>query len=231
MSSAARLQFDFVTSSDQTSRDVEIEQVVIAGWTGRDAAALQAHIDELAEMGIPGPSEVPMFYRTSAAHLTTANAIQVIGPDSSGEVECFVLKTGGELWLGVGSEHTDRKAETAGITLAKQLCEKPLGSTLWRFSEVAGHLDDLILRAWIQEKGEQVLYQQGTLAEMRPVQELVDRYSSGAGLADNTLMFGGTLAAIGGVRPSERFGFELEDPRLGRLIRHDYDIEELPVTG
>jgi hypothetical protein len=172
-----------------------------------------------------------MFYRTSAAHLTTADAIQVMGPDSSGEVECFYLQWGGELWLGVGSEHTDRKAETVGITLAKQLCEKPLGKTLWRFADVAAHLDDLILRAWITEGDSRVLYQEGTLAEMRPCDELVARYSDAKGLADGTLMFGGTLAAIGGVRPAARFEFELEDPVLGRRIAHGYDIEELPVTG
>ncbi|MBT3700948.1 MAG: DUF2848 domain-containing protein [Alphaproteobacteria bacterium] len=231
MSSAARLKFEFVTAQGLVQQDVEIEQVVIAGWTGRDQAALQAHIDELAEMGIPGPQEVPMFYRTSAAHLTTADAIQVIGPDSSGEVEYFVLKIEGELWLGVASEHTDRKAETVGITLAKQLCEKPLGNILWPYKQVVEHMDELILRSWIHENGNRVLYQEGTLSEMRPCQELIDRYSDGAGLADNTLMFGGTLAAIGGVRPSLRFDFELEDPVLGRSILHGYDIEELPITG
>ena len=231
MSSAALIRFEFCSAAGQIEKDVEIEQVVIAGWTGRDAVALQAHIDELAEMGIPGPQEVPMFYRTPAAHVTPANAIQVIGPDSSGEVETFILKTGGDLWLGVGSEHTDRKAETAGITLAKQLCEKPLANQLWPLEEVTDHLDQLILRAWMQEDGKRVLYQEGTLAEMRTSHELIDLYSKGAGLDDNTLMFGGTLAAIGGVRPSSRFEFELEDPQLGRRIQHGYDIEELPITG
>jgi hypothetical protein len=231
MSSAALIRFEFATAQGPVQKEVEIEHVVIAGWTGRDEKALQAHIDELAEMGISGPQEIPMFYRTSAAHLTTADAIQVIGPDSSGEVEYFILKTEGEMWLGVASEHTDRKAETIGITLAKQLCEKPLGGILWPYSEVVGHMDELILRSWIHENGKRVLYQEGPLSEMRPCQELIDRYSNGAGLADNTLMFGGTLAAVGGVRPSSRFEFELEDPVLGRSIRHGYDIEELPITG
>jgi hypothetical protein len=231
MTSAVRINFDLATTQGPVQKGVEIEHVVIAGWTGRDEVALQAHIDELAEMGIPGPQEIPMFYRTSAAHLTTAEAIQVIGPDSSGEVEYFVLKTDNELWLGVASEHTDRKAETVGITLAKQLCEKPLGNILWPYREVVGHMDELILRSWILEDGNRVLYQEGPLSEMRPCQELMDRYSDGAGLADKTLMFGGTLAAIGGVRPSSRFEFELEDPVLGRRIQHGYDIEELPITG
>ena len=230
MSSAISLEFEFQDPASAIKRKVDVEQVVIAGWTGRDEDALQAHIDELAEMGIPGPRNIPMFYRTSAAHLTTADAIQVMGPDSSGEAECFVLSTAGQLWLWAGSDHTDRKAETVGITLAKQLCEKPVAPVLWSHAEVREHIDSLVLRSWIEEGGERVLYQEGTLAEMRPMEELIERYSSGEGLADHTLMFGGTLAARGGVRPSARFEFELEDPILGRRIRHAYKIEELPVN-
>ncbi len=44
-------------------------------------------------------------------------------------------------------------------------------------------------------------------------------------------MFCGTLAAIGGIRPAERFEFEIEDPILKRTIRHGYDVAVLPVVG
>ena len=44
-------------------------------------------------------------------------------------------------------------------------------------------------------------------------------------------MFCGTLAAIGGIRPASRFEVELEDPVLGRTLRHAYDIEVLPVVS
>jgi Protein of unknown function (DUF2848) len=43
-------------------------------------------------------------------------------------------------------------------------------------------------------------------------------------------MFCGTLAALGGVRPSPHFAFELEDPVLGRKIDHEYSINSLPVA-
>jgi hypothetical protein len=44
-------------------------------------------------------------------------------------------------------------------------------------------------------------------------------------------MFGGTLGAIGGIRPAARFEMELVDPILGRTIRHGYDIDVLPVIS
>ena len=37
--------------------------------------------------------------------------------------------------------------------------------------------------------------------------------------------------AIGGNRPGTRFEMELEDPVLGRTLRHAYDIKVLPVVS
>jgi hypothetical protein len=44
-------------------------------------------------------------------------------------------------------------------------------------------------------------------------------------------MFCGTFAAKGGIRPSARFEYELEDPVLGRRIAYAYSITSLPIVG
>ena len=44
-------------------------------------------------------------------------------------------------------------------------------------------------------------------------------------------MYCGTPGAIGGIRPGTRFEMELEDPVLGRMLRHAYDIKVLPVVS
>ncbi len=72
-------------------------------------------------------------------------------------------------------------------------------------------------------------YQDGTLAGMRPAADLIARY--GHALAPHTVMYCGTLAAIGGIRPATRFEMELEDPVLGRTLTHAYDIGVLPVVS
>jgi hypothetical protein len=46
-----------------------------------------------------------------------------------------------------------------------------------------------------------------------------------------TVLFCGTMPAIGGIRSSSRFEMELEDPVLGRKISHAYDIETLPIIA
>ena len=48
--------------------NVQPTRLVIAGWTGRDAAGIQHHIEELAALGVPRPSTVPLYYRGARVH-------------------------------------------------------------------------------------------------------------------------------------------------------------------
>jgi len=201
----------------------EFKELVIAGWTGRDEAALRKHIKELAEIGVKPPKTTPIFYRVSANLLTMAGAIQVSGPDTSGEVEFVLLAKPDGLWLTVGSDHTDRKAETIGVSLSKQLCSKPIAKDAWRYDEVKPHWEKLVLRSW--SDGE--LYQEGPVTAMRSPEDLLSRYPLKPGWA----MFCGTLAAKGGIRPGKVFRMELEDPVRKRKLAHEYRATALPVEG
>ncbi|MFG1244668.1 DUF2848 domain-containing protein [Xanthobacter sp. V7C-4] len=222
---------DFTLHADGAAKRlaVEIRHAVIAGWTGRDKAALEKHIVELEELGVPRPASTPIYYRVAAARFTTADAIECTGPDSSGEVEFMVLESGGRRFLGVGSDHTDRTVETYGITVSKQMCDKPVAPELWGLDDVLPHWDSLIIRSFATIGGERVLYQEGPVSAMLPPGEIIAGY--GPGLSEGTAMFCGTLAAKGGIRPAARFEFELEDPVLKRTIRHGYDVSILPIAG
>jgi hypothetical protein len=222
----------FVCHADgaDKAREASFGTLIVAGWTGRDTAALEHHIEELAKIGVPRPSSVPVFYRTSVNGLTQSARLEVLGPDTSGEVEpvLFALEDG--IWLGVGSDHTDRKAETMGIALSKQLCGKPVGAQLWRYTDVADHWDKLIIRSWATIDGKRVLYQEGALAGMRTPEDLLQRYGAKT-LPRGAAMFCGTVGAIGGIRPAARFEMELEDPVRKRKLSHGYDIVALPVVS
>jgi hypothetical protein len=208
-----------------------IDQAVIAGWTGRDPVARDKHIAELEAIGIARPASTPIYYRVAARRLTTADRIEVSGGDSSGEVEFVLIGWQGRIFVGAGSDHTDRKVETYSVTVSKQMCEKVMAPVLWELEEVAAHWDRMILRSYAWIDGARVLYQEGTLDGMLPVKDLIARGFGGAGLPDGCAMFGGTFAAKGGIRPASRFEFELEDPVLKRSIRHGYDVVALPVLG
>ena len=214
-----------------TPLTLAIDQCVIAGWTGRDPVARDKHIAELEAIGIARPASTPIYYRVSARRLTTADRIEVSGGDSSGEVEFVLIGWQGRIFVGVGSDHTDRKVETYSVTVSKQMCDKPIAAELWELEDVIDHWDRMILRSFAWINGERVLYQEGTLDAMLPVSELIERGFGGKGLPDGCAMFGGTFGAKGGIRPASRFEYELEDPVRKRIIRHAYDVVKLPVLG
>jgi len=208
-----------------------VESLVIAGWTGRNVAALEAHIKELEAIGVKRPKTVPIFYRVASSLTTTATFIEVMADKSSGEVEFVLFALEDGLWLGVGSDHTDRKAETVGVTLSKQLCAKPVGPTLWRYDEVKPHWDKLVLRSFVPDGGKRRLYQEGPVTNMRSPEELIKLYTGGDRLKPGTAMFCGTFAVQGDISYSGTFEMELEDPVLGRKLTHGYKIVSLPDEG
>ena len=136
------------------------------------------------------------------------------------------------MWVGVGSDHTDREVETYSVTVSKQMCDKPIAMSFWAWDACAPHWDRLMLRSHIPEKGDRVLYQEGAVAGMLSPMDLIGRYTNGGkSLAEGSIMFCGTFAAKGGIRPADRFDFEIEDPVLGRKITGGYAIKTLPVLG
>ena len=208
-----------------------IKSLVIAGWTGRNVAALEAHIKELEAIGVKRPKTVPIFYRVSCSLLSIQSSIEVMADKSSGEVEFVLFAMDDGLWVGVGSDHTDRKAETIGVTLSKQLCANPVGTTLWRYDEVKPHWDKLTLRSYVPDGGKRRLYQEGPVTNMRSPGELIRLYTGGDRLAPGTAMFCGTFAVHGDISYSGTFDMELEDPVLGRKLTHGYSIVSLPDEG
>lgn len=203
------------------------DRLIVAGWTGRDRSAVDHHINELAAIGVPAPSAVPLFYQCSPDLLTQEKIIQVLGRETSGEAEPFLLQEDGTLWLGLASDHTDRALETHSVAASKQVSGKPVADRLWSFETVLNHLDDIRLQSWIREKDDWVLYQDGTLASILPLKVLVEA----SDLDDGCAMLCGTLPAIGGVRPAGDFKMALTDPVHERTIEWSYKVSALEIIS
>jgi hypothetical protein len=222
------LQFEIAGRSSAA----RIESLVIAGWTGRDRAAVEHHIEELAALGVPRPPTVPCFYRIGANLLTTADAIDVVGTASSGEVEIVLVSLADALYVGVGSDHTDRRIETVSVTAAKQMCPKPIGRTLWAFDDVALQWDLLTLRSWVTRGGARQLYQEGAAVQLLHPRDLMFRYAGDPlALPPGTVMYCGTLPVHGEIGGGDRFEIELEDPRRGWKLQHAYSTRRLESAG
>jgi hypothetical protein len=223
-----------------STRLLTIEPInfVISGWTGRDAAAIEHHIEELEALGVPRPSAVPLFYRAGKDLLSQSSVVEVLGPESSGEAEPVLFFADDEWWLTVGSDHTDRQVESYSVAVSKQMCPKPIATSAWRWRDIAGRQDDIELESRIYEGGEWVTYQRGTLAKIRPLESLRDGYftSTGSNAKDGHFQFCGTLGAIPnaqeqGIRPAGKMELVLRDVVRNRSIVHRYSVQELPIVA
>lgn len=232
MGSEITLQLVEHSGNAAHERSVSVDTLVIAGWTGRDADAIEKHIKELEEIGVPRPSATPLFYRVSNTLLTTADTIEVPGTASSGEVEFVLIGTPDGMLMGIGSDHTEREVEAFNVVVSKQMCAKPVSSDVWRFDDVADHWDELLLKSWATVDGEKRVYQEGSVTAMKDPRELIAMNFDGAeALPAGTAMYCGTLAVHGGVAAADRFDVEIEDPVLSRKLSYGYDIRFLPMVS
>lgn len=168
-------------------------ELVVAGFTGRDEHAVRDHIEELAREGVPRPSTVPAFYRVDAALLTTAPAITVRGPRTSGEAEPVLFCTADGWYVGLGSDHTDRDLEREDIGRSKSACPKVISTEVLPYELARGRWDELRLRSWASASGTR--YQDGSVGELLPIPEVLGKLDASDG-ADGLVVFCGTVALV-----------------------------------
>lgn len=206
-----------------------VDQLICSGWVGKDLKALQEHIDELAKLGVPGPSRVPIYMHLSSYLLTTDDEITVVSCQSSGEVEYVLLWKEKEMWVTVGSDHTDRDVETKSIPASKQMYAKCMAKECWPFGEVKDHWDSLILRCWVFKDEEKILYQEASLGTILSPQEVLQKIPEPEKLsAKGVVLFSGTISTKSGLICGDAYAMEMEDPILKRSIKHKYEVRILP---
>lgn len=219
---------DSTSTQHTTALKIAVDTCIVAGWAGRNLEAIEEHIEELAELGVPRPSAVPLYYRIAANQLIQDDTIEVVGDQSSGEAEVLVFSNDGKNLVSLASDHTDRKLEAHSVALSKQVCAKPVAQQAWLLDDVADHWDQLILRSWITENGQKVLYQEGTTGTLKLPQELIQDHFGQDIVPEGSVMYGGTVNVIGGIRPATDFIMELHDPVLERSLHHRYSVRVLP---
>lgn len=199
-----------------------------AGWVGRDKAALQHHIDELAALGVPPPKFVPTLFALGNHLLTTASAAQVHGEETSGEVEYVLLWHGGEILVGVGSDHTDRKLEAHSIPKAKNMCVNVLAPVVWPYEEVRDHFEKLVLACHVVRGGERSLYQEDACGAILGPEYWFDFLPKQiGGLEDGLVLFSGTIGTKSGLVAGEAYELAITDPVMNRRIEHRYECPAL----
>ena len=213
------------------SRDLVFtaEHLICGGWVGRDRKSVQAHIDELAQLGVPAPQRIPIYMNLSTYLLTTDDEITVVSEKSSGEIEYVLLCSGEEVWVTVGSDHTDREVETKSIPGSKQMYAKCLAPVCWPYPDVKNQWGRLVLRCWVTKGIERILYQEAPLSEILNPQEMLGKMPlGGIDRKEGIVLFSGTIPTKAGLVYGDSYELEMEDPFLKRSIRHQYRVKTLP---
>jgi hypothetical protein len=199
---------------------------IIAGFTGRNRAKVQEHIDEMRAHGVPIPESYPIFMPVPVSLITTDRAIEVRTAESSGEVEPVLLACGDEWYITVGSDHTARDLEKSDIAVSKAACPKVLCTQVWRYADVRSQWDRLTLRSWTVENGSRRPYQSATCADILRLEDLLTSLRVHiADLPAEFVMCMGTPPLIDGKFVyAHRYEFELADPVIGRTLTLGYDV-------
>lgn len=210
--------------ADGGERTVAVRYAFNAGYAGRDTEQVQAHVDELAELGVPAPSNVPTLYPLSANLADQPATVQVPHGQTSGEAEwALVVDDAGDLLLTAACDHTDRALEVHGVAWSKQSAPDVLGDVAWRLADVEHELDAFTLRAWAGDE----LIQDGTLAQLLSPRYWADALTKADLLRPGTVVLSGTIPMIAGVDQfAGRWRVEITDPR-GVVSTAAYDVERL----
>ena len=210
-----------------SDRAIELvpEVVAIAGYTGRDQEAVRRHVAELAAQGIAPPPHTPMIYPITSDRVVIGDAIEVVGEQTSGEAEFVLVIVEDEIYVGLGSDHTDRALEKLDIPAAKQVCPQVVGPELWRLADLDDHWDQLRLRSWAGADREP--YQDGTVdALMRP-RDIVALVQARCTVPlRRTIISCGTVPLLSeSFNCGPRFEAELLDPVLDRRLSLAYSVK------
>lgn len=214
------------------SMEFTVRRMVNVGYAGRDQASVRAHIKELEEQGVPPPSSVPLCIPVSSRNLTLDGEIEVWPCRNSGEAEVVFYLRGKDIFVGVGSDHTDRELEALSIEKSKQICPNVASRTVWRFEDVESRWDRLVLKSFVAPEPAAAFepYQCSPLSALLPPRVLLDHVlSHGKDAArDGLVVFSGTVPVSGHpVSEAARFRCELHDETANRKLVCEYAIKKL----
>jgi hypothetical protein len=219
----SNLRFDL---PDGAQVAVTVTTLLNGGYAGRSQDDVAAHVRELAELGVPAPSETPSLYPVAPYLAQQTADVPVQHGRTSGEAEWALVVTDDDVLLTVACDHTDRALEVHGVAWSKQAGPDVLGRKAWRLADVTDRIDLIELTAW----ADGVEIQRGTLAELLAPAYWVDVLRARDLLKPGTVLLSGTIPMREGVNQfAASWRVELRDPATGDTIECAYEVSPLPA--
>lgn len=219
----------FTIEIEGTSKEVLINQTYCIGYTGRNIEDTEKHIKELAEIGIAEPPEVPMLYPVRNSSLTQKENIEVLGNKTSGEAEIVILfgDNENEVFITIGSDHTDRALEEVDINLSKQICDKPFAKKAWNLNDIIDHWDALQLSSSVFINGEWIPYQNDKIKMIMSYEDIQSYLKRTNVPMRNSIFFAGTVPLLAEFRYGTKFKMSFKDPVKNDEISMVYQINNI----
>ncbi|MEW9871907.1 DUF2848 domain-containing protein [Arthrobacter sp. HS15c] len=214
---------------DGSTRDVQITHLLNAGYAGREQEEVQAHIAELAELGVPGPATTPALYPVSPYLAQQVTEVQVQHARTSGEAEWALVITDEGVLLTVACDHTDRDLEVHGVAWSKNASPDVLGRKAWRLEDVRDHLDRITLKGWVGEGDTpDTLIQDSSLEALLTPDYWLEVLTERGLNKPGTVLISGTVAMTHGVNQFARsWKVEMADPVTGSTVDAQYVVEQM----
>lgn len=195
------------------------------GSATRDPDTAVAHQQEVAKSGIHIAFDVPAprIYPIALHALITDDEVYVQSDKTSGEVEIVIL-VADQVYVGVGSDHTDRMLETVSIPGSKQACANHLAPVFWPYDEFRDRWDGCTLRSWVDGR----LYQEvGVDAFLRPEDILATLRERVANVpARDFIVYCGTIVSVDkALGYGTAWTYQLEG--AGRRIDGGYSVVDI----
>jgi len=198
------------------------------GYSGRDIEKTREHVEELKKIGVPEPKSIPEIYHLKNNLLTRSDNIEVIGDKTSGEVEVVLIADSeGQLFVTVGSDHTDRGLETVSIHKSKQICDKPIASEKWKLENIEEEWEKLELYSEVKKEGEWIKYQKGTLSSIISLDDIISFLEKNDIELKNVVVFCGTVPLSEGFIYGDVFKCGIKNHKNKESIELKYNIERL----
>ena len=186
--------------------EFDLNRLLIVGYSGSNIEKIKEHIKELKEhLGVPEPKRIPTIFECSRELLTTEKNIKFIGDMTSGEVEYLIIKHSNEIYIGIGSDHTDRKLESISVPKAKQI-----------EAESYQNIDR-----------KKVLYQKGKLSEILPVEKIISELENRVGNIEDSVIFSGTVPLASTFKYGNEFICKIFDKNNNSTLNLNYKINKI----
>ena len=153
----------------------------------------------------------------SVERLTGDAAIEVVGGETRARGAVALIAASAGPLIGIGSDHVDG-ALAEDPARARQVCAKPLARHVWRFAEIAGHLDEIALRT-------EAVDDAGRWHETETALSSIAALPADGAVPRATVVF--AHAGADALPGPARVTVTLEDRRMSRRLTHRYAVRVL----